>query len=933
MLAKRVQNGPYPGKAHVGVLLLGLLALLVSGCGGGGGGDGGGADPVPGTLQFEMAAYSGDEDAGAITITVTRTGGSDGAVSVDLSDAGTGSATSVADYAVITPATLSWADGDMAARTIDVVPVADGAAEPDETVDLALANVTGGASLGTAAATVSILNDDIATSPGSLQFSSATYAAAEADGMVTISVIRTGGDIGAVSVDVSDAGGGSATSGSDYVAIGTVTLSWGAGESGTRSFDVTIDNDTEVETPETVNLALGNESGGVSLGLGTATLTISSEDAYGVLQFSAAGYAVDETDGVVSNVVTLQRVGGSSGAVQVNVIDAGTGSAVAGAAADYEFTSPTIVSWADGDATDKNVTITIVDDATNDGPLTIDLSLAAYGGGATAGAITASTITINDDEVPSPGVLQFSSSSYSVAEDGGSATITVTRTGGDAGAVGVSYATANDTADAGSDYTTASGTLSWADGDVAAKTFMVPIINDGDVETLESVTLTLSSPTGGAALGGLSAASLDIEIDDTNLTMSIGDGSFWVAFQDGPGGTWQQWTPSSGNVYDFPVTDASLRYGVAFHRTETSGGLVAEKVYVVHATVTELPSFTNFENAKYTISGQLSNYPNGGDEAGVFMFLNSDGDTADPYNYSMDNIPVGLRDFIAYEGVPVGGGLPQNVVIRRDVNVSADATIDVDFTNDLDVEAFTFNSNTFASGTGTGRLLEVYYSTPNGTSFNLAEGVYNTPVAVDYPYITNTGAVDAGAGYSFQVTSAGGNRYRIRNRSAGSDPGIMDIGLGSLTNMTGAVVDTVETTGLSYSPNPTSFNNSPVFRGFQISLDQTNPGVNGGAHWQIKISKGWLNATGASSYTHPDFSSVTGFGASWDMLTGTTTYATVTAVTSTTGVGATLSWIFRKTMGNSSRNTDPDGLVYAKKLAHKNTARVDFASQSSSFAW
>ena len=99
------------------------------------------------------------------------------------------------------------------------------------------------------------------------------------------------------------------------------------------------------------------------------------------------------------------------------------------------------------------------------------------------------------------GTLQFSAATYSVNENGGSVTITVTRTGGSNGAVGVSYATSNGTATAGSDYTATSGTLSWANGDTANKTFSVPIIDDSVYEGNETVNLTLSSPTGGATLG------------------------------------------------------------------------------------------------------------------------------------------------------------------------------------------------------------------------------------------------------------------------------------------------------------------------------------------------------------------------------------------------------------------------------------------------
>ena len=145
------------GFALAAIVTLGLLSIV-----GTGGGGGNGPDLEPGTLQFSTASYSGNEDAGDITVTVTRTGGSDGAVTVDVSDASSGTATSGTDYTAITsPTTLSWADGDSTAQTITVSAIADGAVEPDETVGLALDNVTGGASLGTASTTVTILNDDV----------------------------------------------------------------------------------------------------------------------------------------------------------------------------------------------------------------------------------------------------------------------------------------------------------------------------------------------------------------------------------------------------------------------------------------------------------------------------------------------------------------------------------------------------------------------------------------------------------------------------------------------------------------------------------------------------------------------------------------------------------------------------------------------------
>lgn len=115
----------------------------------------------------------------------------------------------------------------------------------------------------------------------------------------------------------------------------------------------------------------------------------------------------------------------------------------------------------------------------------------------------------------SAGTIRFSQTSYTVSEGAGSATITVQRINGDDGAVSVQYATGNGTAQAGSDYTAKSGTLSWADGDDAPKTFTVAVTNDSASEANETVNLTLSGPTGGAALdNGRRNATLTIADND-----------------------------------------------------------------------------------------------------------------------------------------------------------------------------------------------------------------------------------------------------------------------------------------------------------------------------------------------------------------------------------------------------------------------------------
>ena len=116
---------------------------------------------------------------------------------------------------------------------------------------------------------------------------------------------------------------------------------------------------------------------------------------------------------------------------------------------------------------------------------------------------------------PPRGTLQMSAATYEVNENGASVTITVTRQGGSYGATSVSFASANGTALAGSDFTTANGTLSWADGDNTAKTITISILNDALLESNEVFTVNLSGVSG-AALGSQVSTTVTIYDDEAS---------------------------------------------------------------------------------------------------------------------------------------------------------------------------------------------------------------------------------------------------------------------------------------------------------------------------------------------------------------------------------------------------------------------------------
>jgi parallel beta-helix repeat protein len=118
---------------------------------------------APGGVQFDSATYTVLENAGSVTLTVNRTGGIDGAVSIDF-DTVDGTAVAGTDYTA-TSGTLNWADLDGTPKTI-VVPIIDNAAtDGSRTFDVALSNALGGAVLGLPdTATVTIQDDEAAAS-------------------------------------------------------------------------------------------------------------------------------------------------------------------------------------------------------------------------------------------------------------------------------------------------------------------------------------------------------------------------------------------------------------------------------------------------------------------------------------------------------------------------------------------------------------------------------------------------------------------------------------------------------------------------------------------------------------------------------------------------------------------------------------------------
>ncbi len=131
------------------------------------------------------------------------------------------------------------------------------------------------------------------------------------------------------------------------------------------------------------------------------------------------------------------------------------------------------------------------------------------------GTIGSGTAQLAGLAVVPAGTLNFSVESYVVNENGGTATITVTRTGGSLGAVNVDFAATAGSATAGADFTAGTGTLMFGDGDTTPKVFTVSILDDMLAEGAETINLALSNATNGAVIGARGNAALIIRDNET----------------------------------------------------------------------------------------------------------------------------------------------------------------------------------------------------------------------------------------------------------------------------------------------------------------------------------------------------------------------------------------------------------------------------------
>ncbi|MGO9994681.1 MAG: Calx-beta domain-containing protein, partial [Steroidobacteraceae bacterium] len=456
------------------------------------------ADPI----AFSSSSYSIAQNAGSISLTVIRSGAASASVSVDYATVD-GTAVGGADYTA-TSGTLQWSENDSTSRTI-TIPVSS--ATPfsgNKSFQVALSDPSASAKIASPDVATVVISGDATASAGDVQFTALDYTVAQNAGALTVAVNRSGGSIGAASV-VYATSNGSAIAGTDFTAT-TGTLDWTSGDAASKTISIPISNAKAFSGGKTFSIALSTPSGATlgTPGVTTVTITGDSSPGVGSLHLSASSESVAQNAGSLT--FTVDRVGGFAGAVSV-AYTTKSGTAVAGK--DFSSASGTL-SWTNGDAGPKTFSIAISDAAPFSGGKVFTVALSQPGGGATIASPSSSTVTITGGGTAAVGSLGFSAATYGVAQNGGNAVLTVDRVGGSSGQVTVAYGSTSGTAVSSTNFTAATGSLTWANGDATPKTISIAISNATPFTGTKSFNVALSNPSGGSTLDGTSSAAVTI---------------------------------------------------------------------------------------------------------------------------------------------------------------------------------------------------------------------------------------------------------------------------------------------------------------------------------------------------------------------------------------------------------------------------------------
>ncbi|MGH2827595.1 MAG: Calx-beta domain-containing protein [Actinomycetota bacterium] len=457
-----------------------------------------------GVMIDDVTKAEGSEGTTAYNFTVTMARAASAPVTVKYATAN-GTAIAGSDY-ITKSGSLAFAPG-VTSQKVEVLVKGDNTVEADETFSLSLSGGGKSIRLTKPKGTGTVLNDDqgpmISISDASLDEGNSGTRSMIFD----VSLSGSYSDPVRVDYKTLDA----TTTADDYTAA-TGTITFAAGDI-SEPIAVPVIGDRLDEEDETFIVSLSNNSANAGIADSQATGTIRDDDPLPSL--SVNDVLVTEPasgDNTAVFTVLLSAVSAKDVSVHFETAD---GSALAGA--DYIHTFGDVMIPAGERVAAVVVPVNVDGQDELDEAFVLNLSTPVN---AVLGSKASGTAAIFDDD-PTPGVVIGDAVMDEGDEGQSDAVFPVSLTAPAAGEVTVEFASTDGNATAGSDYVTATGSITFAPGQRTAKV-IVRVTGDALDENDEDFGVTLSNVTGGASLidGQASGSIMD---DDAEPTISIND--------------------------------------------------------------------------------------------------------------------------------------------------------------------------------------------------------------------------------------------------------------------------------------------------------------------------------------------------------------------------------------------------------------------------
>ena len=306
-------------------------------------------DPPTLSIDSPSITESDSGETATLRFTVSLDAASGKPVTVAYAEQSGGTAVSGTDYAALSAGTLSFAAG-VTSKTIDVTVNGDATDEVNETLKVRLSSPTNAGFAGNATTIdgTGTITDDDDPPVLSINAPSITEGAKDTTTTLQFTVTLTPASSKQVTVAYAEQSGGTATSGEDYAALTSGTLTFQPGDT-SKTIDVTVNGDAVDEPNETLKVRLSSPTNATLTGSVTTldgTGAINDDDGAPTgIALAVDTASVAENDGSTTIRITAEVTGGTAypdaKTVQVHV-GAGTDSAVEGT--DYTAPSGALIS-------------------------------------------------------------------------------------------------------------------------------------------------------------------------------------------------------------------------------------------------------------------------------------------------------------------------------------------------------------------------------------------------------------------------------------------------------------------------------------------------------------------------------------------------------------------------------------------------------------